>query len=574
MNEQLADKICDAFKIYVTPADEKKPYEHKYTAVERWTELLTEVEDKLETTGSADELDVCAILSYLIGKANNETDEPMHAVPRLTAAIAHLCCRVGHPLPEAVAMPRDDFNTVTPAKWTALSIPVTTADPATIAGLAPIAMDGLNQVGLIWGNRSEGQLSLEFLNSAEAIYNSAKSSTTVPDATLDRLTSAFNLNIETLYTLTLYYSGQALTAQDPESAIEKIGRTLTRQLEFREYDPYDWVENAIMLSGVHTERASFREAHQLMTSVDEMVPLVVPTEVHNEEDVATLKARVHVSWGRVYSGVLEGARDRERDVTQPTHPIGLGDLWAGDGVVEVTSFTQAEELFAAATSHYDSALDHFVLDGFVTDHCDIALERSRAHHIFAQVVGVMGDGDQTARMERQCVVEEERGRTLWNYPKQLNPAIYLTSTREILFDLADSTTERFDLRVKLKKKNATSIGQQSIHIYNQLVKTYKDQVAQYRQSQMDSGEAVDMSLSYITDIDEESELIVTALFTLARVHMQLPSASRRDFEKALECFQTIGAWKAAHPNHEGLEEQVSISAEMAELLPLKIQLGL
>ena len=64
------------------------------------------------------------------------------------------------------------------------------------------------------------------------------------------------------------------------------------------------------------------------------------------------------------------------------HTLDLPDpaslpLWGRDALA--TSFEQARDIFNAGMLRYKAALEHYLLDGCVTEHCNIVMEISNMY---------------------------------------------------------------------------------------------------------------------------------------------------------------------------------------------------
>ncbi|KAG9396465.1 KIF-1 binding protein [Carpediemonas membranifera] len=565
----ISDRVGTAVKLYESISPANEPYKLQYEAIELWKGIITDILAAMaETTDKAKQelLDECAVISVLIGRGHSETDEPMNGYPFLMASLGFFAARLDTALP--VGAVNEVQRSIDRVDWYPTDSPAP-ADAETRGILLPVTVDTINQLSLVWGNRDEVELASEVLAIAETLYKTVqlpKSDT----SDLAKVVSATGVELEKVYTNTLYYIGQNMTGVDRDVAIEYITQTLDRQYDLGIYDPQDWAQNVLAMSVALTE-SDIKRVGKLLSQVD-----VVLEEISDAENRVEMRAQWHLTWARLIGALLTRSLTKfQSSIAQVDRDDSVNsseELWENlDESSVVSGPNQAEKIYQDMLDHYKACLDFYKLDGFVSDHVEIAVERSQMIGTYSNIVGLIGSGTALERHNRQCKLQIERSRLLWSYPKQLNKSMYLGLILDIMLDLADSTTDRFSLKLEADKTDsARQVGNLAISLYTDIVKHIAEFVHQSRET---SGQQdLDVIPDIVTDVpnDLASRLIV-ALFSVGRIYLQIPGATVEYIRKALKCFERILLWQEKHEGDDNFAQQVAISQQMAELLPLKLK---
>lgn len=125
-------------------------------------------------------------------------------------------------------------------------------DPAVIC----IALNAMNEIGVMWMNRAETEKAKQFLIKAETAYNTFKEQKLQPLSIHDifngNSTSENNQGeklLEKINVLTLFYLAQVFgSLGDLEKSAIYCHTTLKKQLILGEFEPIDWALNAATLS--------------------------------------------------------------------------------------------------------------------------------------------------------------------------------------------------------------------------------------------------------------------------------------------------------------------------------------
>lgn len=137
-----------------------------------------------------------------------------------------------------------------------------------------VALNALNQFGILWSQREDVHKSKIHLELAESIYKDFKALDETPInisdlflASDDILSTDSFLNLEKTHTLTLYYLAQVYgTLEDFLKSAVYCHTTLKRQLEFNDYDPIDWALNSATLSQFFMEKNGFKQARHHLSA--------------------------------------------------------------------------------------------------------------------------------------------------------------------------------------------------------------------------------------------------------------------------------------------------------------------
>lgn len=255
-----------------------------------------------------------------------------------------------------------------------------------------------------------------------------------------------------MVTYTYYFLAQVHGENtDPVNAALYCGKTLVRQYTYRSsagpFDARDFISNALNLQKYFVSKGLYRPAYTLLRCAADVydehiaasgVPADAPADARADEADQELKVRMSVERARAFSAVLAQARQnmvdavlkheeearyiaglsgaRPEEVEGSALALasapgsGLGEpmvrnlaeleaLLTGD-FVEVmgeppspfrilVSPECAQELYAAAQDLFTTAQNFFVIDGFVTDHCQIALDISSLYDTFATYEGTV-----------------------------------------------------------------------------------------------------------------------------------------------------------------------------------------
>lgn len=191
-----------------------------------------------------------------------------------------------------------------------------------------VALNALNQLGILWSHRESVQDSKKYLEEAELIFKDFKSQQLTPVNISDLFVDPEDvqnidsfLNLEKTHTLTLYYLAQVYgSMEDVLKSAVYCHTTLKRQLEFNDYDPIDWALNSATLSQFFMKKNGFKQArHHLSAAsfiLDKYGEVLTSEESGSDAHQAKLEvfnyrsADVARCWTKYGLAVLTSSKDR------------------------------------------------------------------------------------------------------------------------------------------------------------------------------------------------------------------------------------------------------------------------
>ncbi len=128
-------------------------------------------------------------------------------------------------------------------------------------------------------------------------------------------------------------------------------------------------------------------------------------------------------------------------------------------------FEQARKIFLKAQSILNEAKSYFVLDGFVSDHCEIVRDLSE---LYACLMSYETD------LDRRCKMQKRRLDLLIPVCNEINEQFYLQIKRQLLFDIGSIYSDMMDSKLEIfnskEEKNAMITKEKiaSVNKINQL----------------------------------------------------------------------------------------------------------
>ena len=235
----------------------------------------------------------------------------------------------------------------------------------------------LNSVGIVWSGRGEQEKARVHLEEAHSTFSSALEQGLTDDGELAEA-----------HTLSCFYLAQVfghLGQVALSAAMCQV--TLRRQCLLPNLDRREWALNAVQLSGYFLTQEDWVNSHRCLAAAEivlqEGVRLLGPAGSDSDDSEYSVRGRMKQAsanigwgWGKLYKSKLEAGRgDGGHAVTPVEFP----------GILPSTIDAQARALLSVNLS-YDTACDfikkglagfsrahaHYLLEGFVTDHCTIA----------------------------------------------------------------------------------------------------------------------------------------------------------------------------------------------------------
>ncbi|XP_046663562.1 KIF-binding protein [Homalodisca vitripennis] len=465
-----------------------------------------------------------------------------------------------------------------------------------------IVLRALNQLGLLWSQRSDGTKSHGYLQQAEQLYNDYTDQVeeqpvdvyalfTSPDQTPAQTKG--DSPLEKVHTLTLYYLAQVYgTLGNPLKSAVYCHNTLKRQLESKDYDMIEWALNSATLAQFFMEQNAFRQARHHLSAAsyvldkhDQELQTIECSEEELEAKKERLKHRgadVARCWAKYGIVLLSTSRDRlmeaeegqSGDATpQRLRPPGeLSGLQFSllelsvyeDQVTDsfVLTYDDARTVFLNCQQWLGQAKLYYTLDDHASDHVRIIQDYSELYRNL-----VFFEDDE----ERQCKMHKRRVDLLEGVVKELNPTYFLTTCQELWFELGETYTAMVDIKLSKLEANSDTpsahalqkvnhLAEQAIAAYNKFLDTLRDHKTK------------EIPDKFSPELERPGLLIY---FYLAGLYRKLIAADKAtklaNLKNSLKYYQKVVEYCQ---RHEGAKDSVSaeLSAcqDIVSLLPLKI----
>lgn len=430
---------------------ENEPFRSKYKARELLQELKNKIEHSIEDHPSEELVLLSCCLQYHLGLNYIETEE-------ISSGEEHLVrCN------ERLSEHRSDHRCVA------------------------VAIAALNQLGIVWCQRSETQKSLEFLKEAEKIYKDFLNNVdTVPWGVHELLLKESSHksdherteSFENIHTLTLYYLAQVYGMLDEKIKSAQLCHiTLKRQLQSKQYTAMDWALNSATLSQFYIAEDNYPLARHCLASASCIFQEVLSKhpealEVTGEEvdgdieEIQHRKADISRCWLKYCIALLTFSGEKQSNPFEVTEenctqaesgeeseesykiPEKFETLELGaweDKVpdTKVTTFEEARRLFLAGQEYVTESKCYYVFDGHVSDYVEIVQDHSQLFKLLSQF---------EPDYDRRCKMQKRRIDMLAAILDELNPQFFLQVCRQIIFEIAETYSMMVDLKLEIKQR--------------------------------------------------------------------------------------------------------------------------
>ncbi|XP_003969525.1 KIF-binding protein [Takifugu rubripes] len=473
-----------------------------------------------------------------------------------------------------------------------------------------------NELGIMWTRRDEAEKALQFLETAEFIYQRyMKEDGSPPMDKIEYFTTEEKLltdqerteKFEFIYTYTKYYLAQVYKiVGETERAATYCHNTLQRLLPLKQFNRMEWALNAATLSQYYISKGQFMEGRHCLSAASVILGLAeVPSEAAAQESEAASEQReknrmqsAHISrcWIKYCLNLLEDAKklledntgeldtDRqdelkrertlgeEEEVKSRKSALLFGSEDTFDSIASLEEkvpclfpldFSEARAVFLVGQNHVKEAKEYFQMEGHVTDHVEILQDHSA---LFRTLAFFEED------LEARCKMHKRRIDMMEPVCNELNAQYYLMIRRQLMFELAEIYNEMMDLKMIRANTQADtqSLDKHSIKKINHLCSS----AVKYFHMFLDSLRSPDGKFPEKMEEDVLRPALV-ARFRMARLYSKLicslPSAQLENLNKALDNYTCITQYCEEHPEAAAaVETELELSKEMVELLPFKI----
>ena len=397
---------------------------------------------------------------------------------------------------------------------------------------ASVCVRAYNELGVLWGNRSEPQKSLEYLLKAKAVY---ESHVALPPPLSEtewlegKEVSEWEREqaFENLHTLTLFYLAQVYgNLNQAKLSAQYCQMTLSRQLETREYDAIEWTLNCATLSQYYLGINQYSQARHCLASASSVFENFRNDSSTEDERLAERIQRTGVEvsrcWTKYCIALLEKSVEKQEEEAQPEQParhksfkfvtLEVADLEAAVSSELVESYDGAKKVFLFAQKHISLSKEYYTLDNFASDHISIVQDHSRLYKLLAYF---------ESASEVQCRMHKRRFDMLTGILDQLNPQYYLAFMRQMLYETAEIQSEMANLKM------ISASDSPSPHAVGKINKLLKSAITFYDKFYTTF---LDPSTNELPEPVDEDCLgpILRAKFYTARLHSKIISPDSND----------------------------------------------
>ena len=377
-------------------------------------------------------------------------------------------------------------------------------------------------------------------------------------------------NFEHNYTLTVFYYAQAFTKLGfRKKAIHFCSLTLTRQIEYNEYDLKDAVNNCINLSDFYMESQNFAQVEYILQCAMSLLP-------KDLEVKKKLRASVQAQLGKYYLERLKLALLLKRREVTISKEENLKKLLNAQKFIiknldikfpeikDVTTLEEAKTIFRLGNTQLKKALKVFIMDGFVTDHIKITQTISQLYKYL-----IFFETDNS----RIFAMEERRINMLEPIFNTINHKVYVIQWQETSLELAEIFCELFEsnyelFRTKQKKSGSKEIdeingyGRKSIFYYEDIIGYIESEYGKETEKKFED---------FITIITIKSNIarLYSKIIYMDDVKKRVDSL-KKSLEIYSEVHKLLKGSKDIFGDKEELRENLHMCEEMIGMLPIKI----
>ncbi|XP_043469147.1 KIF-binding protein-like [Leptopilina heterotoma] len=569
---ELKDKYAQVRKLLDSDdkiVDETKPYKNKYAAIE----ILKEMQSSLLKTSSnviKEENDVntlLAIISLNLGIVYVETEELKLGEEFFMNCIDNLS--ENETLPQRI-------------------IPMISA---------------LNQLGILWSQRNQASVSKTFLERAKDIYKKFMMREKEP-INMSKLFLVEIVNeeeaktvLEKLHTLTLYYLAQIYgTLEDYLKSAIYCHMTLSRQLEYKDFESIDWALNAATLSQFFLEKECFSQARHYLSAASYVLRnyqntlTAIETDVENdEESAAKLENYKHRSadisrcWVKYGILLLTASKERlllksENEQQEEKKPEIDKDCLEKlqftsiekniESIAnEITDnylldFSDAKLVFFKINEWIDSAKQYYSLENHASDYVQLIQDQSQA---YKDLAFFHNDEAQQAKMHKRRIDMLE------DVLKELHETYYQSSCRQIWMELGETYSEILDIKLDRLQASDDRPTPNMLKKINNLTGSSIKNFEKFIESLKSSKIFVDTNKFP----DEMVRAVLSAYFHVGRLYNKFITPDKQqqleNVEKSYNAYSFLVNYCERNSNaKELMHVELSVCKDFVKLLPLKI----
>nr|XP_039249060.1 KIF-binding protein-like [Styela clava] len=556
---------------------ENDPFKSKYKAREKLQEILNRIHKEREENESDPSMKILeAAIQYQLGFNYTHTEE---------RPAGEEC------LDKCIALLKDDELLMRPEA-------------------VSIAMIAYSELGIVWASRYQGRDQAMFnLKKVESLYNKYKHEVGLSPFAIDEslrpkeekfTDMQRDAKFEKIFTHTLFYLAQMYKQSDENDlSAAYCQRTLRRQLESKEYDPKEWAVNSAGLSQYYICQNMYREAKHCLACANVIMEEAKPQEglpepkpdddnetIMLRNEIPQKKADIARCWVKYFLALLDYSKELlyndvcELDVNRQAEailrlqlneendndvpkdhdrmPLEVDSVEENARHLPVTTFEESRQVFLIAKKYVDSALEFFVMDGFVTDNIELTQDMSALykHLIFFET-----------EKERKCKMHKRRIDLLTQVLNEINPQFFLLICRQLQFEIGEIYGAMLDLKIAIANESTQTPTHHAIKKINLLCRSS----ILYFTKFLDTLRNTKKVFPFPFDEDVEHPAII-AHFHVARLYSKIIAPVRSEklnfLKKSLEYYSWIVDYVDRKPECEvTVQKEVEICREMKVLLP-------
>eukprot|EP00741_Cyanophora_paradoxa_P010731 tig00020538_g10373.t1 len=437
VRHEFEKRTAEAARLSSLQAPKETPYCHKYEGRAELETLRARLQAFPDVPACVQAL---GIVDYHLGINFLDTEELASGEASLTAAL-----KILDPTPDSdggeAPSAASEANDAT--SWVKIEY------------RARYLVDLYNRLGVLWNDRGEYSKADEFLQKALDAYRRKKPSLPTPSASTEASSENAKRTIEDEHTMSYYYLAQvAANLKKPKASAKYCAITLKRQLESGSFDHQDWALNCVNLSAYHRAVGHFGTAERCLHAA---------ASIKNDTD-GEYGGRLALGWGKLHVDRLKAAYEKRKAAVEEASntgiPVQLSSADSGSASKEandeiesifaslklpsatldapINSYEEAREVFKPGQDWLEKAKMFFVLDGYVTDHCNILWDQSQLYKYLA-----------TFEMDasRALIMTKRRAALLEPIIDAINPKAYDEIWKDYTMELAEIWREAMDAKI-------------------------------------------------------------------------------------------------------------------------------
>ncbi|CAH0386641.1 unnamed protein product [Bemisia tabaci] len=457
-----------------------------------------------------------------------------------------------------------------------------------------IVINALNNLGILWSQRSDPNKSFEYLSKAEEFYKDFTANCTEKVLGIAEIINykkgsnvppVENISLEKLHTATLQYLAEIhwVLGHEVKSAVY-CHETLKRQLESNDYNAIEWALNSATLAQFFLKKSGFTQARNHLAAASYILELYEAELNKQEGSTEELEAKKEVlryrsadvarCWAKYGLILLSSSKDRlleSEEHPQEDYPDELKvlkfssiDLSLYESQVTnqyILMFEDARLVFMNVRHWLKKAEEYYTLEDHASDYAQIVQDMSELYKLLA-----FYEDDES----RQCKMHKRQIDCLEELVGKLNPQYYLDICRQVWFELGETyATILYVKEAQLQKENCpnpqslkkcNNLADQSIKNYSNFINSFKDRSDQLPEKFDDNWE----------------RSVLLAHFYIARMLSKIITVDRQlRFDKtkeSLNYYKFVVDYAEKHETAAGVVgTELGVARDMVKLLPLKLE---